>query len=178
MRLNNVVSRVFNVALLLLLLVVIPVMFEIAHLLPYYLVVGIVSILMVRKIRNPKKSQKKFLHKWYLKRQRSIHVNGLRRGISFFLGTFMLTALMVPILRGTDLLRVFMNELWSIWLVVFVISMAMGYFEMVTNERRYEELIDKMEKSGEELPFLEADPDEQERVRLINSGGSESEQQS
>lgn len=107
------------------------------------------------------------MQKWHVKRNRSNHVNGLLFAGEVFL-MMMIPALLIHwMMRGTQDFFLQLEILGSLWVLMLAISIGIGYLSISINERRYEETIVKLEKEGEELSFLEEDPEEKDG--LINS---------
>ena len=158
------IGRAINVFAIFFLLFAVPLMISIEQLVAYYVLVGLLTIFMIREMQDPLKTEKAFLKKWHVKRHRSNHINGLLFAGETFLMIVIPAVLIQWMVRGTQDFWLHLEILVSLWLLFLAISIGIGYLRISIYERRYEEMIARLEKEGEALPFLAEDPDEKERI--------------
>ena len=158
------IGRAINVFAIFFLLFAVPLMIPIEQLVAYYLLVSLLTIFMIREMQDPLQTEKTFLKKWYVKRNRSNHINGLLFAGETFLMIVIPAVLIQWMVQGTQDFWLHLEIMGSLWLFFLVLSIGIGYLRISIYERRYEEMIARLEKEGEVLPFLEEDSNEKERI--------------
>lgn len=137
-------------------LYVLPFFFEIVHQWIYIIGVLVGTYFVVRHMIDSMKPKRKFLRQWYRHRKRSPHLNGMIYAGHFlisiitgtFIGPWVVEGRLIPVLELHMAALVFFSG------VLLVMSIGFGYLRIPMNERRYEELIDKFERRGEDLAFI------------------------
>ncbi|AOM84647.1 hypothetical protein [Salisediminibacterium beveridgei] len=133
-----------------------PMMYDVAYLWAYIAVVVIATLFGLEALVDPLKPKRRFLKKWYRNRKRSPHVNAAINSGVFFMH-FTIGLFVFPlIIEGQVIPLLELHAATQLFLIAVTLLFTVGvaYLSIPMNERRYEEVIVRLENREEDVDFI------------------------